>query len=296
MVSSQQFVPIEDIRDDLVFLRDGGVSLIVETSAVNFGLLFETEQMAIIESFAGLLNSLSFPIQVVVYSKRLDVSSYLSVLDKAAESQTNPLLKTMTGHYRRFVESMIKEKNVLDKQFYVCLTISPLELGIRLKNNTEKSRKALTLLVPRRDHMLRQLSRLGLKSRQLATVDLVKLFYDWYNPPFVIASPLPNAAQTVPPLTQVTTTNTPTPLPVPSPEQKPTTPPPLMPPVLPAQQPPAAPPPPPQPIQFAPTVNTQIRVQPSPAPQPPSDLQSLLSSQSRSRSTTPFVVEELNDE
>lgn len=182
MTATQKFIPISEIRDDLVFLKDGAVSLVITTSAVNFGLLFETEQMSIIESFAGLLNSLSFPIQVVIHSRRLDVSSYLQVLDSAKEQQTNPGLLAITASYRQFIESIIKEKNVLDKKFYICIKVSSLELGILPKNLPEKGKKALIILTPRRDHLLKQLFRLGLKARQLTTAELIKVFYDIYNP------------------------------------------------------------------------------------------------------------------
>lgn len=182
MTDSQEFVPIEDIKDDLIYLRDGSVSLVLTTSAVNFGLLFETEQLSIIDAFARLLNSLSFPIEIVIHSKRLDVSSYLHILDRAISEQSNPLLKNLTANYRQFVESTIKERNVLDKQFYVCINVTSPELGFLPKTITEHGKKALTILKPRRDHLISQLARLGLKSRQLTSTELVKLFYDAYNP------------------------------------------------------------------------------------------------------------------
>lgn len=183
MTGTQNFIPIEDIQDDLVYLKDGSVTLVLSTSAVNFGLLFETEQMGIIDAFARLLNSLSFPIQIVIHSKRLDVSSYLRTLDKAINTQPNPLLKNMSLSFRQFVESIIKEKNVLDKQFYVCINVTAPELGILHKSTADRSKKAITVLSPRRDHLISQLLRLGLKARQLPTVELVKLFYEIYNPP-----------------------------------------------------------------------------------------------------------------
>lgn len=182
MSSAQQFIPLEEIKDDLVFLKNGSISLVISTSAVNFSLLFETEQISIIESFAGLLNSLSFPIQIVIRSKRLDVTSYLEKLKQAAQTQPNPLLAQMTHHYFNFVTSIIKENNVLDKQFYVCLNVSSIELGVFHKGGEDLTKKALTILIPRRDHLLRQLSQLGLKARQLKSEELVKLFYDIYNP------------------------------------------------------------------------------------------------------------------
>ncbi|OGE19567.1 hypothetical protein A3A14_02975 [Candidatus Daviesbacteria bacterium RIFCSPLOWO2_01_FULL_43_38] len=183
MTETQNFIPIEDIQDGLVYLKDGSVTLVLSTSAVNFGLLFETEQMGIIDSFARLLNSLSFPIQIVIHSKRLDVSTYLHTLDQAINAQPNPLLKNMSLNFRKFVESIIKEKNVLDKQFYVCINVTAPELGVLPRNIADKSKKATTILSPRRDHLVSQLLRLGLKARQLPTVELVKLFYEIYNPP-----------------------------------------------------------------------------------------------------------------
>lgn len=181
MTTTQQFIPIEEIKDDLIFLKDGSVSIVITTSAVNFELLFETEQISIIQSFAGFINSLSFPIQIVIRSRRLDVSSYLTNLDRAALGQRNPLLKNMIGSYRRFAESIIKENNVLDKQFYVCINVTSTELWTLSKNIKNKSKRALTILSPRRDHVLKQLARLGLKARQLDTPELIKLFYDVYN-------------------------------------------------------------------------------------------------------------------
>lgn len=190
MSTSQDFLPVEDIKKNLLFLKNGGVTLVITTTAVNFELLFETEQMSLIESFAGLLNSLSFPIQIVVRSRRLDVSSYLRNLDKAIQIQTTPLLRTMTIRYRNFVESIIKENNVLDKQFYVCLNVSAPELGFISSHsiNEDKIKKAATVLNPRRDHILRQLGRLGLKARQLNSEELVKLYYDIYNTESVVSS------------------------------------------------------------------------------------------------------------
>lgn len=183
MTGTQNFIPIEDITDSLVYLKDGSVTLVLSTSAVNFGLLFETEQIGIIDAFARLLNSLSFPIQIVIHSKRLDVSSYLYTLDKAINTQPNLLLKNMSLNFRRFVESIIKEKNVLDKQFYVCINVTAPELGVLPKSIADRSKKAATVLSPRRDHLISQLLRLGLKARQLTTVELVKLYYEIYNPP-----------------------------------------------------------------------------------------------------------------
>jgi hypothetical protein len=180
MATTQQSIPVQEIKNNLCFLKDGSFVAILKTSAVNFDLLSDNEQLAIISSFAGLLNSLSFPIQIVIRSKRLDISSYISLLSQAEDQQGNPLLKQMMERYRVFVETIIRENEVLDKQFFVVISVSSLELGV---GGDPKSRlqKAQTILSPRIDHLIRQLGRTGLVSEQLSTQKLIKLFYDIYN-------------------------------------------------------------------------------------------------------------------
>lgn len=182
---TQDFVPVQEVQNGMVVSKNGSVAMIIQTSAVNFDLLSENEQMAIIGSFAGLLNSLSFSIQIVIRSKKLDISSYLEKLVKAEAEQTSPLLKKLMQNYRSFVSSVIRENEVLDKQFYVVISITSLEVGmINSTSNKELFlQKALTTLTPRRDHIMRQLGRIGLKASQLDDEKLVKLFYDWYNEP-----------------------------------------------------------------------------------------------------------------
>lgn len=178
MASTQEHLPISDIKDDLLYLKDGSLAVVLQTSAVNFGLLSENEQLAIISSFAGMLNSLSFMIQIVIRSKKLDISTYLTSLDAAQHKQINPLLYSMISRYKRFIQSTIAENEVLDKQFFIVIPVSYLEVGL---TKSADSKKALTLLIPRRDHIIRQLGRIGLKATQLSTEALIKLFYDIYN-------------------------------------------------------------------------------------------------------------------
>lgn len=183
MATTQDHLPILDIKDGIIFLRDGGAVVVLKTSAVNFGLLSGEEQIAIIGSFAQMLNSLSFPIQIIIRSSRLDISAYLRLLDKALQSQTNPLLATLMAHYRQFVQSLIKDNEVLDKSFYVVVPLSYLELGLAPKEE-DRLKKAENVLLPRRDQIIRQLARVGLKADQISTENLLKHFYEIYNPVF----------------------------------------------------------------------------------------------------------------
>jgi len=193
--STQDHLDIEDISQNLVILKDGSCALILQTTAVNFSLLSETEQDATIYAYAALLNSLTFPIQILIRSQRKNINSYLTLLANQEARLTNPKLKTQLQHYRQFVQKIVQENEVLDKKFYIIIPFSSLELGITsaLTKLTKKKpglpfeknhiiQRATASLAPKKDHLLGQLSRLGLKARQLTNPELIKLFYSAYNP------------------------------------------------------------------------------------------------------------------
>ena len=211
--TTQAFIEIEDIANDLVLFADGSCTLVVSTSAVNFGLLSANEQDAIINAYAGLINSLSFPIQVLIRTQHKDVTLYLSLLEERESKQKNPKLAQSIRNYRMFVAETVKEKDVLDKNFYIVIPFSSLELGTSprvLFGNKRRGlpypkayilERAQTVLLPKRDHIVRLLNRVGLRAKQLTTEQLVKFFFSAYNPgiqfpegPEEITSALPNAA------------------------------------------------------------------------------------------------------
>lgn len=193
--STQDFIEIEEIADDLVLGSDGSVAIVIETSAVNFGLLSEEEQDAIIYSYAAFLNSLSFPIQISIVSRKMNISSYLDLIAREEEKQVSPKIKVQIRKYYQFILSVVKENKVLEKKFYISIPFSPLELGIKgafpLFPGKKKKlpfpkeyilERAKTTLFPKRDHILRQSARMGLRGQQLSTTQLIELFYSLYNP------------------------------------------------------------------------------------------------------------------
>ena len=196
MSTTQKHLPIADITNDVVVYKDGGAALVMESTSLNFGLLSEKEQAAVIAAYAAMINSLTFSIQIVVLTQRKDISSYLSFLDERAKEIKQPLLSTLMREYKGFILDSVKKKNVLGKRFFVVLYLSPLELGIgkTVASLTKKRtgplpfpesyviKKAKIILYPRRDHMIRQAGRLGIKFRQLGTADLIDLYHSVYNP------------------------------------------------------------------------------------------------------------------
>ena len=193
--STQEHLPIEDIRDDIIILKDGSCCLVLQVSAINFDLLSEKEQKAMIFAYAALLNSLSFSIQILIRSKRKDISAYLKLLTRQETKLKKLSLKKQLTKYKQFVEEIVKKNEVLDKKFYVVIPFSTLELGtVQTAVSIIKKKKTLpypkeyivqrakTNLAPKKDHLVKQFNRLGIKSYQLKTKELVNLFYSIYNP------------------------------------------------------------------------------------------------------------------
>jgi len=208
--TTQQHLPIEDITDDMVILKDGSCTYIFEVSSVNFDLLSEREQEAMIYAYASLLNSLSFPFQVFVHSALKDVGSYLDYLYQWEQKKADPLVKKQIAHYRQFVGKMVEKNNVLTKSFYVAIPFSSLELGVQAVKSTfllpflkpkkqtglpiEKQAligRAKANLEPRKEHIIQALGRLGLKARHLKTPQLVSFFYSIYNQEKIEVTDLP---------------------------------------------------------------------------------------------------------
>jgi hypothetical protein len=192
--STQKHLDIEDIQDGIVILKDGSCCLVIASTAINFGLLSEKEQEATIYAYAGLLNSLTFAIQIVLRSQRKDISGYLNLVKRAEEKEGKKEVREQIQKYREFIQETVAKNEVLDKKFYLIIPMSALELGVKQALTSVFSKKKLpfekgeiiqkakTNLYPKRDHVLRQLSRLGLKGRQLNTQELIQLFFSIYNP------------------------------------------------------------------------------------------------------------------
>lgn len=195
--TTQQFLDIYDITNDFIIMKDGTCSVVITVDAMNFSLLAEEEQDAVMYAYAGLLNSLNYPIQVVVRSTTKDVTGYLKLLEEQEQQTGNEIQQKRIRQYRQFVGELIKERNVLDKKFYVTVSAPALELGLSGIQSAipgkqvfdaasvEKSvllEKARNNLEPKRDHLLAQFARIGLFARQLTTQEIIQLFYISYNP------------------------------------------------------------------------------------------------------------------
>ena len=196
--TTQDHLEIEDIANDLVLTKDGSCSMILKTSSVNFDLLSVKEQEAMIYAYAAMINSLTFPLQILIRSSLKDVSSYIKRLREQETKMNDQLMKKQVSSYRNFVEEVVKKNNVLTKAFYIIIPFYSTELGVQAvaksglpflnkskrqlpAPKTEILSKAQISLEPKKEHLIRLFGRLGLNVKQLNTKELIQLFYQIYN-------------------------------------------------------------------------------------------------------------------
>lgn len=188
--TTQKFTEIVDIVDNIAIFAGGNAALVIEITASNFTLLSKKEQDARIYSYAALLNSLTFPIQIIVRNKRMDISSYIKDLEEAERMTKNELLSQHIKLYREFVREMVRVNIVLNKAFYIVIPFSSLEAGLSGvkqtygKNESEKYalvEAAKKTLLSKAESLHAQLAKLAISSRTLEKEELIKLYYDIFN-------------------------------------------------------------------------------------------------------------------
>ncbi len=197
--STQEFVPIKAIRDGVVILKDGSLRMILMASSLNFALKSEQEQTAIILQYQNFLNSLDFPVQFFIESRKLNIGPYISTLEEARKEQPNELLKIQTKEYMEFIKNFVAMTNIVAKSFYIAIPYSPAAFGGKkgflsgiagmfgggkTENKTKEVRfEESKLQLQQRADVVRQgLSRTGIRTVPLKTEELIELFYKLFNP------------------------------------------------------------------------------------------------------------------
>lgn len=211
--STTEPLQIKDIRDGVVVLKDGSFRGIAQIDAINFELRSSDEQAGIIEQFQGFLNSIDFPLQVVIQSRKYNVETYLAGVEASASGLDNELLKLQAGEYVRFVRELSDLANIMGKRFYVIISLSATasaQTSSFLSGITglfKKKAAAAPTATPeqdiqtykmqlqqRADLIIGGLSGMGLKGKLLGQEDIVALFTDLYNPQVIAKNqPQPNA-------------------------------------------------------------------------------------------------------
>lgn len=195
LLSTQDLLIFSEVHEGIIITKQGELRAILMASSINFALKSEQEQTAIVYAYQSFLNSLSFPIQIMMQSRRLDLSKYLAKLKDLAKVQTNELLRNQTVDYTDFIERLIKVANIMDKKFYVTIPFMPpvqnnnKPMGglFGPKNQTPKitpqQLASYTQEIKQRVEVVTSgLGSIGVRAAQLNTQQVIELLYGLYNP------------------------------------------------------------------------------------------------------------------
>jgi len=182
---TQQFLEIDKIKEGVIILKDKSLRGVLMTSSINFALKSEDEQTAIIYQFQDFLNSLDFSIQIVIQSRKLNITGYLDKLKKLEEGQKDELLKIQTSEYRAFIQKIISGGTIMSKNFFVIVPFTAITIpGVQEKGSAaeEQFRRNKAQLWQRMEFIAMGLRRCGLQTASLTTVELIELFWALYHP------------------------------------------------------------------------------------------------------------------
>lgn len=196
--SIQEKIEIEDIKDGVIILNDGGLRAVLMTSSINFVLKSTEEQDALTYHYQGFLNSLDFPIQILITSRKFNISNYIILLEQKQKEQENELLRIQTTEYIDFIRGLTELANIMTDSFYVVIPFAPIEkkeMGLLDKFSsilTFKKQTAIktgldfeqlkSQLWQRVTYISSGLEGLGLRTVPLNTEELIELYYSLYNP------------------------------------------------------------------------------------------------------------------
>lgn len=197
---TQDFIPIKDIRNGVIVLNNGDLRMILMTSSLNFGLKSSDEQAAILMQFQNVLNSLEFPIQISIQSKRLDIQPYLKMLEEREKAQLIDAMKIQVHEYISFIRDFTSRTNIMSKNFFI---IVPYSSGPKMSTGGgglgalfggKKSKSEMTanevasfeearIQIEQRASIVEQgLGRCDLRTIRLGTEEITELFYKKFNP------------------------------------------------------------------------------------------------------------------
>lgn len=210
--ATQSFLKIAEIRDDILIMQDGTLRAFLAVASTNFDLKNQEEQDALIYSYQKFVNSLDSSLQILIQSRRMDISKYIEKLKVLAEKQTNELLRIQTVEYIDFIDRLVDTANITSKSFYVIVpseqSINPLTPSFfkRLFGKAEQAQisdklanfeKYKAMLGEKTNSVASNLSSMGLRVERLDTGKIIELLYNSYNfgsGPMIQASSLEDVA------------------------------------------------------------------------------------------------------
>ena len=191
MLSTQDFLEFDQIREGIIILKNKGLRAVLMVSSLNFALKSTDEQNAILYQFQNFLNSLDFSCQILILSRRLNIAGYLDKLENIEKKEENELLKIQITEYRKFIDGIMKEGSIMQKTFYVIVPFSIMEAQMigekkklpKIPTLTEEMfQRCKTQLLQRVEFTDLGLRACGLQAIPLTSMELTELFWSLHHP------------------------------------------------------------------------------------------------------------------
>ncbi len=182
---TQDFVPIKQVREGVMILDNKEIRGVLTVSSINIGLKSIDEQRAIINQFQNFLNSLDFPCQIVVQSRKTNITGYIEKIQQMEEKQTNPLLKKQTAGYVQFLKDFIEQEAIYTKNFFVVVPYMPGKISLSKEKEEimeEEFQRGKEQLYQRMEFIALGLRRCGVQSAPLTTLEIIELFWSLFHP------------------------------------------------------------------------------------------------------------------
>jgi hypothetical protein len=186
--SSRSQIDIESVKDGVLTLTNNRNRVFLQVSSLNFELKSEEEQDALIDTYESFINSIGFPLQILIRTREIDMDKYLVELENRLEQETETIYKKQLQNYEEFIRSLIVTNKILTRNFYV---IVPHDSSSKSANDIESIKERLNLKV---DIISKGFSRLGMHTRQLSSLEILDLFYSFYSPEQSKIQPLTDQA------------------------------------------------------------------------------------------------------
>lgn len=174
-ISSRKQIQIKEVKDDILILPSNEYRLVIETSSINFELKSEEEQDVLIDSFQNFLNSLPTPLQILIRVREVDIDHYLDQIGKSKAHEKEKVYRDQIDNYSEFIQDLVSGNKILSRRFFVVVPYHHLDSNHDF--NFIKEQIHLS-----RDIVLRGLEKLGMRAKALDSLELLELFYSFYNP------------------------------------------------------------------------------------------------------------------
>lgn len=121
-LTTQQWLPVRDIRDGCLFRPDGGVVAGVQLRMPALALKSAAEQDLLIAGWQAALDGLGCPWQILTLPRPIDLDQYLAGLDAAVQATPSGPRRRVLGEYLRWVSGLARQGEATERRSYLLLS------------------------------------------------------------------------------------------------------------------------------------------------------------------------------